>query len=1008
MTSQAFDEFYKKLNPQQKLAVNTIEGPVMVVAGPGTGKTQVLTLRIANILLQTQINPENILALTFTESAVFQMRKRLVEIMGTPGYRVQIHTFHGFCNDVIQYNPESFPSLIASQAATELDQIQLLEAIFNTVSLALLKPFGDPLYYLRPALVAINDLKKEGMAPNHFAQTLKKQEEDFSKIDDLYYDKGAYTGKMKGRYQELQRDINKNKELLIVYKAYQKAMEEKKLYDFNDMLLEVIAAFETDAQLLLRYQERIQYVLVDEHQDTNAAQNKIVELLCSFYDNPNLFVVGDEKQAIYRFQGASLENFLYFKLLYPEAVLISLVDNYRSTQTVLDAAASLIKNNQMSLKLLPEEHDLKAQGLYAEEPVRVIGVNDYNEEYHYLAADIKLKISNGIEPSQIVVLSRNNRDLNPLVEILESKNIPYILETDANVLSDPYVQKLILLMRVTNSVDDDVAMVAAMHISFLEINPLDIYRLTKLAQENKKSLCQTIWEDSLIDSLNLKTHNQIRRFGQKLLDWKKASFNEDFARIFVDFLKESGLLEMLMADKRGVDVLDKLAGLYSDIKVQIEKNPQFNLSDFLHHLDLIQQHNISIKKSNKPVIKNAVRLMTAHKSKGLEFDHVYIINVFDGHWGHQRKRASLFNLPWEYLGVNLIERVNFDVIEDERRLFYVALTRAKREVTISYSTCSREGQEQSPAQFITEIAEAFKLKVDIQEFEKNFLSNKQAIFIPKRKTDKKELEKDFLENKYFFSELFLHRGLSATGINNFLECPWKYLFRNLLQIPDMRTKSQVFGSAIHLAVSRFVKEKDYQKNGDNLVKNYLNYLNTQSLSKLDRRELEERGKSILPLFYGQIITGWGKGILSEFSVRGVKFSEKVILNGIIDLIEPIGKGSNIRVHDFKTGKPKSRRDLEGLNVSSTGNYKRQLFFYKLLLDHYQQGRMKMTEGVIDFVEPDSKGICRVESFEITKDEIKDLEDLILDIAEQVCNLSFWNQRCKDQDCYYCQVRSFLD
>jgi DNA helicase-2/ATP-dependent DNA helicase PcrA len=324
VTTSVFDDYYAKLNTAQKLAVDTIEGPVMVVAGPGTGKTQILTLRIANILMQTQINPENILALTFTESGVLAMRKRLVQIIGTPGYRAQIHTFHSFCNDVIRQNPEDFENLISSESITEVEQIQILEEIVQTTKLALLKPFGDPLYYVKHLLSAISDLKKEGITPTKLKKAIDDQEKDFGKIEDLYHEKGAYgpkvrddgtvtKGAMKGKYQDLQKDIAKNKELLIVFEKYQQSLRDKKQYDFNDMLLEVIAAFESNPDLLLRQQEYFQYILVDEHQDTNAAQNKIVELLCSYYEEPNLFVVGDEKQAIYRFQGASLENFLYFK-----------------------------------------------------------------------------------------------------------------------------------------------------------------------------------------------------------------------------------------------------------------------------------------------------------------------------------------------------------------------------------------------------------------------------------------------------------------------------------------------------------------------------------------------------------------------------------------------------------------------------------------------------------------------------------------------------------------------
>ena len=187
MVTERFRESINKLNIEQKKAVDAIEGAVMVIAGPGTGKTQILTLRIANILLQTDTNPENILALTFTESGVYAMRKRLVDIIGTPAYKVEINTFHGFCNDLIRNNPEDFPNFISSNNAEDVEQIQIIEEIINKENLTILKPFGDPLHYVKPALSAISDLKKEGITVEKFEVEVAQDEEYFEKIDDLYH-----------------------------------------------------------------------------------------------------------------------------------------------------------------------------------------------------------------------------------------------------------------------------------------------------------------------------------------------------------------------------------------------------------------------------------------------------------------------------------------------------------------------------------------------------------------------------------------------------------------------------------------------------------------------------------------------------------------------------------------------------------------------------------------------------------------------------------------------------
>src|SRR3989338_8671386 len=237
MKTSEFKNYYERLNPKQKEAVDEIDGPVMVVAGPGTGKTQILTLRIANILEKTDTPPEAILALTYTESGVASMRSRLSEMIGSSAYRVTISTFHGFANNIIRNYPEEFPYIVGANSITDVDQYKIMEEIITTSELSMLRPFGDTFYYLRSALSTINKLKQEGVGPEKFEGIIQDEEKKFALIDDLYYDKGAHKGKMKGKYQDMQKHINKNKELSILYHAYQKALRDRKMYDYSDMIM---------------------------------------------------------------------------------------------------------------------------------------------------------------------------------------------------------------------------------------------------------------------------------------------------------------------------------------------------------------------------------------------------------------------------------------------------------------------------------------------------------------------------------------------------------------------------------------------------------------------------------------------------------------------------------------------------------------------------------------------------------------------------------------------------
>lgn len=999
MTTPQFESSYKRLNPAQKEAVDTIEGPVMVIAGPGTGKTQILTTRIANILLKTQINPSNILALTFTESGVSAMRKRLVEMTLGEGYKVEIGTFHSFCNEVILTNPEDFPNLISFESMTDIEQIQIIEKILLENKFEFIKPFGDPFYYLKSLLSGINDLKKEAVTPNKLQEALKDEEENFGKIQDLYHDKGAYKGAMKGKYQESLRDLNKNKELLIVYKLYQQELKRQKKYDFSDMLIETVGALERDADLLLRLQERYQYILIDEHQDTNFAQNKLVEILCSFDDWPNLFVVGDDSQAIYRFQGASLENFLYFKNLYPKAKLINLQDNYRSSQTILSGAASLIKQNITS-EILSKNLTLKSRVKYPEEPIRVAQLSDYQAEFYFIAQDILKKIKDKVKAQDIAVLARNNKDLVPLTQVLEQKGIPYNVESDQNIFTDPDIRKLILLFQAVCNFGSDLHLILLLHADFLNINQLDAYRLMNYSRINKTSIYELMSRESLLEGAKLDNPKVLLNLYQNLQRWKGFSGNENPQRVFAKILSESGLLASITKKPNYLDIIDRVNGLYQELKMQNEKNPNLSLGDFLSYLELLQTHEILVKKPPKTILKEAVRVMTAHRSKGLEFDYVYITHTFDGHWGNLKKRSKGFRIPWKELGIKLKLDLDVEENEDERRLFYVALTRAKKGVMISFSTCSLDGREQIPSQFIFEIDDKYKKFIDTQKFEKNFIEHKEVIFeqpAVMRSDDKK-----------FFKELFLEHGLSVTGLNNYLSCPWRYFYNNLLRLPEIKTKSAIFGSSVHHALSSYIKGlKKRRVNKDYLILKFKEGLGRELLDgSLDFQELSQKGEQVLTGFFESEVRSWPKDVDSEFSVSGVKLNGEITLNGKIDMIQKLNE-KEVIVFDFKTGDPKSRGVIEGKTKGSLGEYLRQLVFYKLLLEKYHSGKLKMKEGVISFIEPDSMGKYRREIFVIEENQKQELVNQIYQVSDEIMNLKFWDSRCQDKDCQYCSLRELM-
>ncbi|MEK7520816.1 MAG: ATP-dependent DNA helicase [Patescibacteria group bacterium] len=995
MKNRKFEELYNRLNPRQKAAVDAIDGPVMVVAGPGTGKTEILTLRIANILLKTDIGPAGILALTFTESGAMAMRRRLVEIIGAPAYYVNVSTFHGFCNGIIHDNPDEFPRIVGAKHLNEVSQIKIVEKIIADGNFRTLKPFGDPFYYVRPALAAIQKLKREGVTPEKFAEIIAKEKEGFERIGDLRHEKGAFAGKIKGKYQELWKYIERNGELATVYAAYHEALRKEHRYDYSDMILEVIAAFEKNRDFLLRLQEKHQYILVDEHQDTNSSQNRILELLCGFYPNPNLFVVGDEKQAIFRFQGASLENFLYFQKIYPDAVMITLNENYRSTQTILDSAGGLIAKNRAPDLIKSSRENLKARADRAEENIAVRAFTLFDAERHFLAADIKKRIGEGVGPAEIAVLYRDNKDVFPVVDALEKAGISFTIESDRNVLRDGDVKKLLALFDCVGDFGSDEKLIEAMHADFLGIAPLDVYKAVSRASSARRPLFELISDRAALQPLNLENPEKIYDFYRRLSRWKTMEKNESLPEFFGNVLRESGLLAKLLQKPDCFDKLEKINALFSELSSLLEEHNDCRLSDFLAYLNALKEYGVVVKKEAKSGSAGAVRLMTAHGSKGLEFDCVYVINAYDGHWGNKR-RADHFKLPAGPFGLN--EILSFDANEDERRLFYVALTRARKNLTVTYSEKGIDGREQLPSQFIEEIDDRFKSAGKELDFEEGFLKNREIIFSEKRPAGAG------LKDKEFFGQIFAERGLSATSLNNYLNCPWRFFYLNLLMIPRGKDKQQSYGTAVHEALNRFFKTRDFKK--ETLLGFFEAALKKEPLAKNIFDELLAKGRASLSGYYDYYRLSRGGDVLTEIAVKGIILAPGIILNGKIDRMEPASDGAVI-VADYKTSKPKSRNYIEGKTKEGGGDIKRQLVFYKILLDRYENGKTRMEKGRVDFVEPDDSGRYRAEEFIIADGEAKELEELIKKTAEEIRELKFWDRRCGDKDCEFCALKDMI-
>ena len=1131
---QILENILNRLNPAQREAVEETEGPVMVLAGPGTGKTQVLASRIANILNNPdlQMNPENILCLTFTESGVVAMRNRLISIIGTAAYYVKIHTFHSFCNEVIQSNSEIFPSL---SSVAELEQIEIIEKLISGLDVSSpLKPFADQYLYKNEALYVIKLLKRESVSPDDLEASIAfiellskiihedimsfisqnarslKDEDCLIFIDNLantlkqadletyllsnsaldlslakekiqkfiiqvrkFFNQATkvadFKSTLKDFYTKAVENIPKQYELLKLYRGYIKTLLEKRLYDFEDMLLMVINAFSKHPDLLATYQEKFQYLLIDEYQDTNGSQNKILEHLCSFYqDQANIFVVGDDDQSIYKFQGASLENIGSFFRTYRETLkMVVLTENYRSQQNILDLSHFLVSHNQNQIiELFPDlEKKLYAATDIALEPVKLIAHQDFNSELFYIVKKIQELIAEGVQPEEIAVLVRNNKDVSAIADLLARASVPVKIYSNENILEDILIAQLIDLLRVISKPKaHSYLLFNLLHYDFIlgsalvsqktseEFNSSgtnaedvvmgqpkglssaaklrEIWKLNKLNRDSELSLIELMLE-----------HELFKPFAEKILDFHQRASNHFLDKLFEDIINEFNYLNFIVSDFKNnlteaadinsdlsfnqnlnlsniqVNNLQSLNQLFAEIKelqlnhknkaaynVSASVSPIYQLESFLAHIDRLRENRLKLNAASIDDLSlSAVQIMTAHKSKGLEFEYVFIHKCVDKIWGNVTNRSKL-RLPPFTIGDSVLETKESQN-DEERRLFFVAMTRAKKEVFINFFKKDANAKDVSPSLFVEELL-SFRDKEKIQLIdaadksnygltsllEKNlaFLSSHEASHY----TDTKVLDAVLAEYK-----------LSVTHLNTFLKCPRKFLFQNLLRVPAAKNKSASFGTAVHNALYEtflHIKKKDIDHKAF-LLKSFEQSLQREYLDEKDYADSLALGLNSLGAYYDEYQDSFIENVELEFNHKSLEY-KGLNLTGKLDKIEVIDSVTRtVNVVDYKTGNP----TYADSKLKPGADYHRQIAFYQLLTDlAFEQGvsTYRMQSGEIDFVQQDKIGKFKKNKIYITKEDLANLDLEIESFKIKLANRDF-NMTEDVKLCSECQFKN---
>ena len=1017
--TQVFESELGKLNQNQKLAVDSIEGPVMVIAGPGTGKTQILALRIGNIIINSGIEAKNILCLTYTEAGATAMRKRLADFFGGIAYDVSIYTFHGFCNKIIKDNPNSFELYGEHDLVSSLELNQIIHEILQGLSPSdsLYNYHGNYTELNKNLITFFHDIKSESWDPKEIIEAIEFDIYNLKLDPDYYYKRksGIYNkGDFKeSAFKEQVDKFERTKSALKLYELFQNAMIKNNRYDYDDLIQWVIKKFTNDDSFLGKYQELYQYILIDEFQDTNGSQNELVSLLVSYWDQPNIFVVGDDDQAIYRFQGANVRNMIDFKNKYnPEIILLK--ENYRSSQAILDLSGCSIRNNKERLinELKGLDKDLIAAGTYSKlvSKPEYITYSDVKTEIYETVNYIDQLIKNHKVPAkEIAILFRKNIDAIPYAKLLQAKQIPIFASKEINVLDDPLLLQILNILKyfeqdINDPLGSDLLLYQILHSIFIPISTIDI-GIMALHLRNKKTN-STLSNDKVIlnDSLIMLMNNcealtdagvlqvlEIYGLAQKILVLGKERSLLTTQMFLEKILYDFNILQFILNHANRDQYLQILNTFFEFIKNESVKNPKITLEQLLTMIRQMQDNNIGLPLMLFSGGRHGVHLGTLHSAKGLEFDYVFMVSNTERNWNTTNRQN--FKLPSKYV------KSDSGSDEDARRLFYVGTTRARKVLKLSYSLQDGNKNESIPSRYMGEIQhipEMERLKIDGTNDTISYTLFEEMSYV----------KKEFVKiDQLRFDTFFENFQLTTTSMDKYLKCPLAFYYEKVLRVPSGRSPHMGFGNAIHHTLQFYLDDQFYkQEFQEEKLISIFNSKMAIYKSHFTEKQFEtytHEGIRSLSGFLKKYLPEWKSVLKMDMEYKIKNLYRGVPIAGQIDRIDEISNG--YRVIDYKTGKAdniseKTRGRSEKLPLGS--DYFRQMIFYRLLLDSQIQYSGKVVSGLFHFVNQDKKGEYQTREIQVTQEDKLWLGDMIVDVYSKIKNQVF-EPGCGSSECIWC-------
>lgn len=1042
MTRHFLDQAIQGLNTRQRQAVETLEGPVLVIAGPGSGKTQILAARIANILRSTDARPENILCLTYTDAGAVAMRNRLLEFVGPDAYKVDVLTFHSFCSRMIQENSDYF-GVRGLTPVSGLEQYRFAREIIDSFPAdhPLARPTGDLYFEAKRLLELYGVMKQEGWSPSWLAVQAEICADELDSNPDFYYkragrrqdDRPYKKGDLnEEKLKDALRKIQQFKAAAETFDQYQALLRENRRYDFADMILWCIDAFKKSPGLLTEYQDRYLYKLVDEYQDTSGAQYELLMLLADYSDAPNLFAVGDDDQSIFRFQGASVANIRQFQQRFAGSLTtVTLTDNYRSSQNILDAAGALISRNQERLtddkQLAAVNEDVCALAT----PVELRCYPTLALEMAAIASEIVTLKEAGVPLRQIAVIYRNHRQSEDIIRFLTAQGIPVVTRRRADALKESLVEKFFDVLRylaaeLSSPHSGEVFLFKMLHEPWFGVSPLALASFAAGISRRSTEAQPVYWREELASSMLQADQPALfdddvaalLRAGELIEGLIANAAVLPLRELMHHVMTRLGVLSQAFSGPEQIWNLQLLNTVFDFVRDEGAKGP-LGLEGVLDMVDDMLDQGISLPAEKLDYDGDGVNFVTAHGAKGLEFDHVFLIGCTSGVWD-AKSRNHTYTFP-----ANVGRSIVGSEEEESRRLFYVAMTRARKQLVVTWPAKDNNDKALEQSRFVAELTEA---NCPVQRVElawQPLVDFGTAVLAELPARDAGEL----LDHA-FLDKLLENYSLSVTHLSAYLKCPTMFYFQYLLRVPAKGGAALFFGLAIHYAMENLFRmmlndpDKKFPP-AEVLVDLFSQFMerHRNEFTAIEYKRRMEYGVAILPRYYARYVDSWGKNVLVEKVYRGVSV-KGVPVNGKLDKGEL--SGAMLHLSDYKTGQYEKAKkkllapDLEKIAAMQAGvvktisfehqyggDYWRQAVFYRVLAETDPHNNWLVDRVTFDFVEPDRQtDEFRQAVVNVDERDVEIVTKQIVEVYDKIRNKEFF-PGCDDPDCEWCKfVREY--